>query len=224
MCGIPIKVDGGAPIFVRDVATVKDAAQIQTNVVRIDGRRQVYIPIYRQPGANTIAVVDGIKQQLGAIKQRLPQDVNLDVVMDQSVYVRTSIEQLEARRRDRSAAMGRVAAPSVEAFYQEGLTGDRVGDVAPLRRSGVAVTWNISASGVERIQSAVERIEEASLALAQAEQGVRADVMGAWTNLQAALARLDRARQARTSADATLRISQVRFRNGTRVTGTGHAR
>ncbi|MBI1872408.1 MAG: efflux RND transporter permease subunit [Acidobacteria bacterium] len=93
--GIPIKVDGGAPIFVRDVATVKDAAQIQTNVVRIDGRRQVYIPIYRQPGANTIAVVDGIKQQLGAIKARLPQDVNLDVVMDQSVYVRKSIEQLE---------------------------------------------------------------------------------------------------------------------------------
>lgn len=93
--GIPIKVDGGAPIFVRDVATVKDAAQIQTNVVRIDGRRQVYIPIYRQPGANTIVVVDGIKQQLGAIKARLPQDVNLDVVMDQSVYVRTSIEQLE---------------------------------------------------------------------------------------------------------------------------------
>jgi len=55
----------------------------------------VYIPIYRQPGANTIAVVDGIKQQLGAIKQRLPQDINLDVVMDQSVYVRRSIEQLE---------------------------------------------------------------------------------------------------------------------------------
>src|SRR5712692_3388163 len=93
--GIPIKVDGGAPIFVRDVATVKDAAQIQTNVVRIDGRRQVYIPIYRQPGANTIAVVDGIKQQLGTIKARLPQDVNLDVVMDQSVYVRKSIDQLE---------------------------------------------------------------------------------------------------------------------------------
>ncbi|MBI3491689.1 MAG: efflux RND transporter permease subunit [Acidobacteria bacterium] len=93
--GLPIPVEAGAPIFVRDVATVKDAAQIQTNVVRIDGRRQVYIPIYRQPGANTIAVVDGIKAQLGAIKQRLPPDINLDVVMDQSVYVRQSIDHLE---------------------------------------------------------------------------------------------------------------------------------
>jgi len=124
-------------------------------------------------------------------------------------------QQLEARRRDRSAAVGRVAGPTLEAFYQEGLTGDQVGDLAPLRRSGVAVTWNISAGGVERIHTAAQLIEEASLALAQAEQAVRADVVGAWTNLQAALARLDRARQARTSADATLRISQVRFRNGT---------
>ncbi|MBI1872406.1 MAG: TolC family protein [Acidobacteria bacterium] len=124
-------------------------------------------------------------------------------------------QQLEARRRDRSAAVGRVAGPTVEAFYQEGLTGDRVGDLAPLRRSGVAVTWNISASGVQRVHTTAQLIEEASLALAQAEQSVRVDVAGAWTNLQAALARLDRARQARRSADATLRISQVRFRNGT---------
>jgi outer membrane protein len=123
--------------------------------------------------------------------------------------------ELEARRRDRSAALGRIAAPRVEAFYQEGLTGDRVGDLTPLRRVGVAATWTISASGVERIQTAADRIEDASLALAQAEQGVRADVMSAWTTLRAALARLDCARQARTSADATLRISQVRFRNGT---------
>ncbi len=92
---LPVKIEGGAPVFVRDVAQVRDAAQIQTNVVRIDGRRQVYIPIYRQPGANTIAVVDGIKAQLGAIRQRLPKDVDLSIVMDQSVYVRESIRHLE---------------------------------------------------------------------------------------------------------------------------------
>lgn len=92
---LPLRVRDGAPVFVRDVARVEDAAQIQTNVVRIDGRRQVYIPIYRQPGANTIAVVEGIKAQLGAIRERLPRDIQLDVVMDQSVYVRTAIRHLE---------------------------------------------------------------------------------------------------------------------------------
>lgn len=141
------------------------------------------------------------------------------VLMRQALGARPEIvaarQQLEARRRDRSAAVGRVAGPTLEAFYLEGLTGDRVSDLAPLRRSGVAVTWNVSASGVERVHTAAQLIEEASLALAQVEQAVRADVVGAWTNLQAAVARLDRARQARTSADATLRISQVRFRNGT---------
>jgi multidrug efflux pump subunit AcrB len=92
---LPLKVDGAGSIFVRDVANVEDAAQIQTNVVRIDGRRQVYIPIYRQPGANTIAVVEGIRGQLGAIRDRLPKDISLDIVMDQSVYVRESIRHLE---------------------------------------------------------------------------------------------------------------------------------
>jgi len=92
---LPLRIRDGAPVFVRDVARVEDAAQIQTNVVRIDGRRQVYIPIYRQPGANTIAVVDGIKGQLGAIRERLPKDIRLDVVMDQSVYVREAIRHLQ---------------------------------------------------------------------------------------------------------------------------------
>ena len=48
----------------RDVASVQDSAQIQSNIVRINGRRQVYIPIYRQPGANTIESVDAIRSKL----------------------------------------------------------------------------------------------------------------------------------------------------------------
>ena len=92
----PVRVGkGGAPIQIRDVGKVEDTHQIQTNVVRVNGRRQVYIPIYRQPGANTIAVVDGIKETIGSILERLPKGVNLDVVLDQSVYVRKAIASLE---------------------------------------------------------------------------------------------------------------------------------
>ncbi len=93
---LPVRMGAdGRPIYVRDVAEAKDSAQIQTNVVRVDGRRQVYIPIYRQPGANTLAIVDGVRGQLADIKQRLPADINLDLVMDQSEYVRRSIRHLE---------------------------------------------------------------------------------------------------------------------------------
>ncbi|MBU6400428.1 MAG: efflux RND transporter permease subunit [Verrucomicrobia bacterium] len=90
---IPITMGGGPPVYVGDVAQVEDSHQIQQNVVHLNGKRQVYIPIYRQPGANTIAVVDGIKAALKPILERIP-GINLDVVMDQSVYVRQSIRNL----------------------------------------------------------------------------------------------------------------------------------
>lgn len=101
MNDFPVKIDArGAPVRIRDVGRVEDTHQIQTNVVRISARpdmtpkRQVYIPIYRQPGANTIAVVDAVRGALTGILKRLPAGINLNVVMDQSVYVRQAIGSL----------------------------------------------------------------------------------------------------------------------------------
>ena len=98
---LPVKTtEDGTVVFMRDIGQVKDSHQIQGNIVRINGRRQVYIPIYRQPGANTIAIVDAIKTQLEQILKRLKdmnpeaKSVSLEVVMDQSVFVRTSINSL----------------------------------------------------------------------------------------------------------------------------------
>ena len=90
---IPITMGSGSPVYVGDVAKVEDASQIQQNIVHINGKRQVYIPIYRQPGANTIEVVEGIKQFIKPILERIP-GINLEVVMDQSVYVRQAIRNL----------------------------------------------------------------------------------------------------------------------------------
>ncbi len=98
---MPIAIRDGAPVMVRDVAQVKDSSQIQTNVVRINGRRQVYIPIYRQPGANTIEIVDAIQRNLERILQRLREmdpkasDLAIEVVLDQSVYVRSALGALQ---------------------------------------------------------------------------------------------------------------------------------
>jgi multidrug efflux pump subunit AcrB len=100
----PIKVVRGAPVLMRDIGEVRDTGQIQSNVVRINGARQVYIPIYRQPGANTIEIVDAIKDRLSRILARLKemnsddpkmQSLVLSVVMDQSVGVRQSIRGLQ---------------------------------------------------------------------------------------------------------------------------------
>ncbi len=90
----PVKLDGDRMVRIKDVADVQDSAEIQSNIVRIDGARQAYIPIYRQPGANTIQIVDTVKEKLEPIKARLPDGVNLDVIFDQSLFVRKAVNNL----------------------------------------------------------------------------------------------------------------------------------
>jgi len=83
-----------APVYVRDIGWAEDAGVIQTNIARVDGKRQVYLPIFKRPGANTIESVNAIREALPVLKERLPEDVNLNVVFDQSSYVRNSINGL----------------------------------------------------------------------------------------------------------------------------------
>jgi multidrug efflux pump subunit AcrB len=95
MGDIPIKTEHGNAIYLRDVATPKDASFIQTNVVRVNGRRQVYIPVFRQLGTSTLNVVSGLKKSVPDMEARLSRpDIGLHLVMDQSVYVRASIAAL----------------------------------------------------------------------------------------------------------------------------------
>jgi multidrug efflux pump subunit AcrB len=96
MGDIPVRTDAsGRTIFLRDVATPKDTALMQTNIVRVNGRREVYIPVYRQKGASTLSVVNGLKREVPEMQHRLTHgNIDLKVVMDQSVYVAQSIKSL----------------------------------------------------------------------------------------------------------------------------------
>lgn len=92
---MPLKAESGNVSYIRDVATPKDSSFIQTNVVRVDGRRQVYIPVFRQTGSSTLNVVDTLKSTLKSMQERITRPgIDLQVVMDQSVYVRSSINSL----------------------------------------------------------------------------------------------------------------------------------
>jgi multidrug efflux pump subunit AcrB len=95
MGNIPLKATHGNAEYLRDVAKSEDAAFIQTNIVRVNGRRQVYIPVYRQLGASTLKVVQTLKETLPDMEPRLTRPgIALKLVMDQSIYVRSSIEAL----------------------------------------------------------------------------------------------------------------------------------
>jgi multidrug efflux pump subunit AcrB len=95
MRDIPLRMGRGRPVYLGDVATPRDASLIQTNLVRVNGKRQVYIPVYRQVGSSTLSVVDELKGSVKDMQSRLTYpDIDLKVVMDQSVYVRSAIESL----------------------------------------------------------------------------------------------------------------------------------
>ncbi len=84
----------GGEVLLSDVGKTEDSSQIQSNIVHVNGKRQVYLPVYRQPGANTIAVVDAIRNSIKSILARLPPGIHIDLVADQSQYVRHAITSL----------------------------------------------------------------------------------------------------------------------------------
>ena len=91
---LPLKTVGDASVLVADVGRAQDAAQIQNNIVRVDGQPSVYLPVLKQGGdANTIAVVDGIRAGVRNLLD-VPRELIASVVFDQSQFVRGAIENL----------------------------------------------------------------------------------------------------------------------------------
>ncbi len=91
---LPLKSEGNAEVMVADVGEAKDASAIQTNIVRVDGQKSVYLPILKQGGdSNTIAIVNGIKQSLNQLLD-VPKSLVAKVVFDQSIFVKTAIVNL----------------------------------------------------------------------------------------------------------------------------------
>ncbi len=91
---LPLKTAANGQLLVGDIGQARDAAAIQTNVVRVDGQHSVYLPILKQGGgSNTIAVVDGIREATGHLLD-IPKNLVTKVVFDQSAFVKTAISNL----------------------------------------------------------------------------------------------------------------------------------
>jgi len=91
---LPIVFEPDRQIYLRDVATAEDDAVIQKSRVRVNGKQQVFVPIYRQQGASSLNVADGTQRAIPEMEAELPEGSKLEFVMDQSDYVRKSIESL----------------------------------------------------------------------------------------------------------------------------------
>jgi hydrophobic/amphiphilic exporter-1 (mainly G- bacteria), HAE1 family len=97
---VPIAVRNGTPVFIRDVGYAKDDAALQYNIVRVNGERSVYCPLLREPGENTIAVVDriheGMATEIPKMKDlgEIPEAADIRLVADQSGYIRNAMSNL----------------------------------------------------------------------------------------------------------------------------------
>ena len=88
---LPIKTLGGATIYMRDVAHVRDGSPPQRNEVRVDGRRSVLMSVLKSGSASTLAIISGVKTVLPRIMESLPPSLHIALLNDQSVFVKAAI-------------------------------------------------------------------------------------------------------------------------------------
>src|SRR2546423_405499 len=89
---IPIRTVNGIPVYVKNVAHVRDGYAVQTNIVRRDGRRAVLMTVLKGEGASTLDVVNQVKAALPGIQAQLPPELKMELLFDQSVFVRAAVQ------------------------------------------------------------------------------------------------------------------------------------
>ena len=122
---VVVKIDQrGNPVRVRDVGVLSDSSDIQTNVVRTDGKRSVYLRVNKQPIANTVEVVDALRKAIPKMIG-IPPGVQLGISFDQSIYIRQSIKNLIEQ-----ALHGSLLAAAVILLFLRNLTSTLIISVA----------------------------------------------------------------------------------------------
>jgi multidrug efflux pump subunit AcrB len=88
---LPIRAVNGAMVYVRDVAQVRDGNPPQTNVVHVDGNRSVLLQVLKNGSTSTLDIIAGIKQRVQDLATALPESLKVELIGDQSVFVRGAI-------------------------------------------------------------------------------------------------------------------------------------
>lgn len=91
---IPITTNGSASVFIHDIATVADAADVTVDYALVNGKRSVYIPVVKTADASTWGVVQSLKAKIPEMQNLLPDDVRIGYEFDQSVFVINAVKSL----------------------------------------------------------------------------------------------------------------------------------
>jgi HAE1 family hydrophobic/amphiphilic exporter-1 len=84
----------GSPIRVRDIGRAEDGTKEQRSLSRLNGVPTVQLQVRRQSGANTIAVIESVKENLARVTRQLPADVKTEIIRDQSRYIYAALHEI----------------------------------------------------------------------------------------------------------------------------------
>ncbi|RKT20845.1 multidrug efflux pump subunit AcrB [Paraburkholderia sp. RAU2J] len=88
---LPVKAANGTTVTIRDIANVRDGSPPQTNIVHVNGRRSVLMSVLKNGSVSTLGIISGIKQQIANGKASWPDNLNVEPIGDQSIFVRAAI-------------------------------------------------------------------------------------------------------------------------------------
>ncbi|HKS65088.1 MAG TPA: efflux RND transporter permease subunit [Xanthobacteraceae bacterium] len=88
---LPIKSVGGAMVYVRDVANVRDGNPPQNNIVHVEGSRSVLMQVLKNGSVSTLAIIAGIKEKVEQLKAILPENLTISLIGDQSLFVEAAV-------------------------------------------------------------------------------------------------------------------------------------
>src|SRR6266550_1864374 len=83
----PLRIGTGPTVYLRDVGSITDTADIVVGFAHVDDKRTVYMPVTKRADASTLDVIRSVRQALPAMRNVAPEDVKIDLVFDQSRYV-----------------------------------------------------------------------------------------------------------------------------------------
>jgi len=89
-----IKTVNGAPIRIRDIGWAEDGTKEQRSLSRLNGVPTVVLDVRRQIGANTVALIEGVKANLARAAEELPPGIRLEVIRDQSRYIHAALHEI----------------------------------------------------------------------------------------------------------------------------------
>ncbi len=95
----------GIPVYLKDVATISFQNKDKETITRLDGKEIISLSIREKSGGNTVAMVNEVRQELGDIRQAVPADIHIQILRDQSTFIKESIGNVL-----RNAAIGAVLA------------------------------------------------------------------------------------------------------------------